>query len=85
MNLDQENGNFFEGKNDLPLNKRKWPHFIDFEITESHKGEEIDYGKRGELSDNICESNNNGSGTPSLMSIRRFNTLMDTLRFQSIK
>jgi len=85
MNLDQENGNFFEGKNDLPLNKRKWPHFIDFEIIESYKGEEIDYGKRGELSDNICESNNNGSGTPSLMSTRKFNTLMDALRFQSIK
>lgn len=83
MNLDDKNGNFFEEKDDLPLNKRKWPHFIDFEITEHYKGSRINYGKRGELSDNICESNNNGFGTPSLMSNRKFAGLMDNLRFQS--
>ena len=34
MNLDDKNGNFFENNPNLPLNKRNWPHFIDFEITE---------------------------------------------------
>ena len=83
MNLEDKAGNFFEEKSDLPPNKRKWPHFIDFQIEDYYRGNKINYGKRGELCNNICESNNNGFGTPSLLSNRNYLNLIDKLRHQS--
>ena len=45
-------------------------------------GSIINYGKRGELSKAIADSNNNGFGTPAPISTRQYLTLIDTLRFQ---
>ena len=83
MNLENEPGNFFEANTNLNPGQRKWPHFIDFEIEDFYsRGSIINYGKRGELSKAIADSNNNGFGTPAPISTRQYLTLIDTLRFQ---
>ena len=82
MNLENESGNFFESDISLTPGQRKWPHFIDFEIEDSYEGPKINYGKRGELSKAIADSNNNGFGTPAPISNREYLNFLDKLRFQ---
>ena len=84
MNLDNKSGNFFEANFNLNPGQRKWPHFIDFNIEDSYSGKVINYGKRGELSKALADSNNNGFGTPAPLSDREYLSLMDKLRFQKI-
>lgn len=85
MNLDNDLGNYFEESNDLSPNKRKWPHFIDFKVNDYYEGEEINYGKRNELSKSLADSNNNGGGTPAPITNGEYLGLIDRLRLLSPK
>lgn len=86
MALDNSKGTFFEKENP-PINKRRWPHFIDFEITESfdcknYDVKKMNYGKRNDLCDPLANSANYGSGTPSPLTINQWESTLDKLNSQ---
>lgn len=82
MALDVKKGTFFEEK-ELPINERRWPHFMDFDIIESCESKKrINYGKRQELADSFANSANNGGGTPVPLNNRQWESLIDKLRSQ---
>jgi len=86
MALDDERGVFFEAGN-VAINKRRWPHFTDFDILESFDARSlnlktINFGKRGEISTALANSANYGGGTPTPLLRRQWGTLIDTLRKQ---
>ena len=85
MALDEDRGTFFE-KGNLPINERRWPHFMDFEILEHFSPKKrVNYGKRGELAISFADSANNGSGSPVPLRNRQWETLIDNLRLQKQK
>lgn len=89
MALDEVRGTFFESENP-PINERRWPHFMDFELLEKCELKDFglkrfSYGKRGEFSEAFADSVNNGSGTPAPLRNSQWETLIDTLRYQKEK
>tara|TARA_B100000745_G_scaffold298901_2_gene248488 strand:- start:1339 stop:2310 length:972 start_codon:yes stop_codon:yes gene_type:complete len=81
MSLDNESGNFFEGTKDLPINDRKWPHFINFSITDGFVYDEFTlFGKRGEYAKPFADSVNHGGGVPQNLSRREYEALLDIFR-----
>lgn len=85
MALDKERGTFFE-KDDLPINERRWPHFMDFEVIEHFESKKrINYGQRGEFAISFADSANNGGGTPVPLRNRQWESLIDNLRLQKEK
>lgn len=86
MALDKDRGTFFESENP-PINKRRWPHFMDFELVDYFDLKDFKikrhlYGKRGDLSDTFADSANNGGGTPAPLRNSQWETLIDKLRHQ---
>lgn len=80
MNLSKETGNFFEEKEDLPVNKRRWPHFINFSIDSiSDLGEFENMGKRGKYSTIFAKSVNYGGGVPVQINRSEYEELLDRL------
>lgn len=80
MALDDKRGTFFEDENP-PINKRRWPHFMDFEILDLFNSEnKIKFGKRGEFSRALAESYNYGKGAPAPLLRRQWDAITDTLR-----
>jgi hypothetical protein len=80
MMLKGKKGTFFES-GDISINKRRWPHFMDFNILDKYEGiKQINFGKRGELASSIAESVNYGSGAPAPLSRRQWETTLDKLR-----
>lgn len=80
MILEGEKGTFFED-GDIPINKRRWPHFVDFEIVESfNPGKRFSLGKRGEYAQALADSVNYGAGAPAPLLRRQWDTLTDKLR-----
>jgi hypothetical protein len=89
MALGEERGTFFEAEN-IPINQRRWPHFMDFEILEDFNlknfgQKKLKYGKRGEIADAFANSVNHGSGTPAPLLQRHWEALIDTLKMQKEK
>lgn len=79
MVLDKNQGLFFE-KDKRPINKREWPHFIDFNIKKSYKRKEsFMFGKQGEYGIAFAHSCNHGGGTPYPLSRAQFEKLKDYL------
>jgi hypothetical protein len=78
MVLKGKKGTFFE-KGDIPINKRRWPHFVDFYITSKFE-KKIILNKRGEFSKCFAESYNYGHGTPVSLTRRQWDSLQDLLR-----
>jgi hypothetical protein len=80
MILSGEKGTFFES-GEIPVNERRWPHFMDFEIVDSCKSENrIDFGKRGRFANAFAESVNYGSGAPAPLLTEQYDGLVDHLR-----
>lgn len=79
MVLDENQGLFFE-KDKRPINKREWPHFLDFNIRKSYKGKEpLAFGRQGEYGIAFAHSCNHGGGTPYPLSRAQFEKLKDYL------
>lgn len=84
MALDENQGLFFE-KDKKPINKREWPHFLDFNIKKmypkSNYKEKIPlkFGKQGEYGIAFAHSCNHGGGTPYPLSRAQFEKLKDYL------
>jgi len=84
MSLDNESGNFFEQAPNLPINNRKWPHFINFSINDNFLYEQFtSFGKRGEYAKAFADSVNYGGGTPQSLSRRGYEGLLDMFRGKS--
>lgn len=86
MALDDERGTFFEEENP-PINERRWPHFVDFEVIEKFNAKDIGqkrilFGKRGDYSSIFADSVNIGSGTPAPIRNSLWESLIDNLRLQ---
>ncbi|XKT74897.1 MAG: hypothetical protein ACJKSS_01910 [Patescibacteria group bacterium UBA2103] len=80
MILEGEKGTFFEDGN-IPINKRRWPHFVDFEIVESfNPSKRFFAGKRDEYAQALADSVNYGSGAPAPLLRRQWDSLTDRLR-----
>lgn len=80
MILKGEKGTFFES-GDIPVNKRRWPHFVDFEIKKQFEAPtRIEFGKRGEYAKAFAESVNYGAGAPAPLLQRQYDQLTDYLR-----
>lgn len=80
MILKGNKGTFYED-GDIPINKRRWPHFTDFVVKEQFESNKrINYGKRQELASVIAESVNYGSGAPAPLSRGLWETVIDRLR-----
>jgi len=64
MVLEGERSTFFEKQSDLPINKRIWPHFFDFRITDSYVPDIERYLDRKKFSKDlrrkIADSSNRG-------------------------
>jgi len=64
MVLEGNRSTFFEQRDDLPINKRIWPHFFDFKITDSYIPTVNKYLERKkfskELRHKIADSSNRG-------------------------
>ncbi len=72
---------FFEKNPNIPINKRRWPHFMDFEIVDKFLSEErISFGKRGEFAKAFADSYNYGHGTPAPLLRRQWDELTDKLK-----
>lgn len=81
MNLSKESGNFFERSAELPVNERKWPHFVSFTISDKcHYREYVNIGKRGKYSKPIADSVNYGGGVPMALARNDYESLTDLLR-----
>lgn len=82
MELDSAKGIFFEKEN-APIGKREWPHFIDFKIEDSYESKQrVMFGDRGEWSDAMVNSVNHGGGAPQPLTKRQYEQLIDTLHYQ---
>ncbi|MFA6158385.1 MAG: hypothetical protein WC763_02045 [Candidatus Paceibacterota bacterium] len=80
MILKGDKGTFFES-GDIPVNKRRWPHFVDFEIRDSFEWpSRVEFGKRGEYASAFAESVNYGSGAPAPLLRAQYEHLADSLR-----
>ena len=80
MILKGEKGTFFES-GDIPVNKRRWPHFVDFVIKKSFESpSRIEFGKRGEYGKAFAESVNYGAGAPAPLLQGQYDQLLDYLR-----
>ena len=78
MNLSEGTGNFFECKPDLPINERKWPHFISFLIKDYYRLNDFtNVGKRGKFSKIFADSVNYGGGVPVLVHRDEYDSLVD--------
>lgn len=80
MILKGDKGTFFES-GDIPVNERRWPHFVDFNIKKSFESlSRIDFGARGQHAKVFAESVNYGAGAPAPISQGQYDQLMDHLR-----
>jgi hypothetical protein len=78
MDLNSERSTFFE-KSEIPINERKWPHFISFSIIERYEPQKrMLFGERGELAEALKFSNNRG-GVPAPLTRRQWDSLIDRL------
>jgi hypothetical protein len=83
MALDDQKGVFFEKENP-PINKRRWPHFVDFEIIEKLESDKkINFGKREDIAKAIADSYNYGKGAPVPLLRKDWDSLIDKLRSQT--
>lgn len=78
MVLNENQGLFFE-KGEKPINKREWPHFLDFNIKRRYEGKSLIFGKQGEYGIAFAHSCNYGGGTPYPLSRTQFEKLKDYL------
>ena len=85
MVLKGDKGTFFEdGK--IPINQRRWPHFMDFNILDYFESKEkIQFGQRGEFSKPFADSYNHGAGAPAPLLRRQWDELIDRLKAISPK
>jgi hypothetical protein len=80
MVLDQDKGTFFESDKTLPINRRIWPHFIDFKLIKpSYAKAKVNFGKQGKLGAALSRSTNYGGGTPVQLSLAEYESLSDCL------
>jgi len=73
MVLEEERSTFFEKRVDLPINKRIWPHFFDFKMTDSYIPDIEKYLERKKFSTDlrrkIADSSNRGGILMSISSV----------------
>jgi len=80
MVLDWDKWTFFE-EGDIPVNKRRRPHFMDFKITDGKDFSEMkNFWKRGDYSKPFADSYNYGGGTPAPLLRRERDSLVDRLK-----
>lgn len=81
MALDGDKSIFFESHDgeQVSINKRRWPHFVDFIILKSAKPDKKDFGPRGEFAVALKWSDNKGAGTPAPLTPDQYERLIKKL------
>jgi len=80
MALDKQRGCFFEASDNIEINNRRWPHFIDFKIIKNYdRDPALSFGHQVGFSEAFSNSFNYGGGTPYPLSRAQFENLKDVL------
>jgi hypothetical protein len=83
MVLKGDKGTFFEKNENIPINERRWPYFMDFQIINKFESKKrINLGKRGEFAGPFADSYNYGHGTPAPILRRQWDQLIDLIRIK---